>query len=354
MATAWLLPVGFLCLQIGALGIEWPDRFDLSKQFEVLQTAGCSGFCALNGFGDGYVIGTAPFCDDSCETGCIGRACLSPMPGGSFMPDAGGTCLNTVTEAASEVFSGDTLPDKFKDLMMVKSKACCCQSLLPAQKSVTKTEPTQPGTVSCDDWCQGGGFGHGLTIGTAPICSTSCAEDCAGNVCATSNSFFSSHGNGCATGGKICCCAAKNIAPDSAEYWKEKIGDWWSGPPEPLPSPFSCADYCGSGGWGGGSVLGTAPFCGVSCESDCPGKKCVTVGQDDVTDYGKSCVSGNKVCCCDSGAASALLAAAPSNTIGADSSSPDSGKSISRHAFHDDAGLPADADGAAFLQMAEL
>merc|ERR1719343_732313 len=139
------------------------------------------------------------------------------------------------------------------------------------------------------------------------MCSTSCAEDCAGNVCAASNSFFSDHGSGCATGGKVCCCAAQNKWPDAADYWKHTKDK--KHPPAPLPSPFSCADFCNSGGWGGGSVLGSAPFCGASCSDDCPGKKCITVGQDDVTDYGHSCASGNKVCCCEA-EAPALLAAA--------------------------------------------
>jgi len=283
----------------------WPDRLSINKQFEVLQEAGCSGFCALNGFGDGLVIGTAPICEATCSNACPGRACISPIPGRvphgdkSFMPDAGGICWNMAVEAANITFAKESLLQKFQDVLMMKGKACCCQTLLPMETSVTKHEPTPPGSTSCDDWCQGGGYGHGIDIGTSPTCGASCESDCAGNVCSISNNFFSDHGAGCVTGDKVCCCAAKNKWPGAADLWK-KVKDKFA-PPARLPTPFSCSDYCQSGGWGNGHVIGTAPSCAASCSSDCAGRKCVTVSHGDVTDSGQGCWSGDKVCCCDKG-----------------------------------------------------
>lgn len=279
----------------------WPDRFNLTVQFEVIQQAGCSGFCALNGFRDGLVIGTAPICKASCATDCPGRACIEPIPGGTkgFMPDAGDLCANMAVEAAEVVFKGESLAEKFKDILMIKGKACCCETLLPMETSETKHEPTPKGTTSCDGWCQGGGFGHGVTIGTAPACGASCSGDCPGNSCATSNNFFSDHGSGCATGDKVCCCA-KEATEDAADLWK-RVEDKFVPPPK-SPTPFSCGEFCSSGGWGGGSVKGTAPSCGASCHGDCSGRKCVTVSSGDVSDYGHNCWTGDKVCCCDKGA----------------------------------------------------
>jgi hypothetical protein len=81
-----------------------------------------------------------------------------------------------------------------------------------------------------------------------------------------------------------------------ASAWKysKQIDD----PPAKLPTPFSCAALCNSGGFGNGKVIGTAPACGGHC-SDCGGRKCFGVSSGDVTDYGHGCSSGNKVCCCD-------------------------------------------------------
>eukprot|EP00929_Paragymnodinium_shiwhaense_P116916 TRINITY_DN8695_c0_g1_i1.p1 TRINITY_DN8695_c0_g1~~TRINITY_DN8695_c0_g1_i1.p1 ORF type:complete len:315 (-),score=67.85 TRINITY_DN8695_c0_g1_i1:198-1142(-) len=278
----------------------WPDRFSLTKQFEALKEAGCSGFCALNGFGDGYVIGTAPFCEATCSNSCPGRACIGPLPGG-IMPDAGKMCVGTAAIDAGKLFAGQgSLADKFKEVLMDGGKACCCETLLPMETSETKHEPTPPGTTSCDDWCQDGDFGHGVTIGTAPFCGSSCASDCAGSICSASNSFFSDHGAGCATGDKVCCCAKSDKYPRSAANLWKKVTDKFKPPRNKLPTPFSCADLCQSGGWGGGEVIGTAPSCGASC-ADCKGNKCFGVSVDDVTDYGHGCWSGDKVCCCEKG-----------------------------------------------------
>merc|ERR1719387_1413019 len=122
------------------------------------------------------------------------------------MPDAGHLCINEVLEAAYVVFKDRKVKvnQTFHDLKLNvkgKGKACCCQTMLPRRDSFKqKFTPTPPGSTSCDDWCQNGGFGHGVTIGTAPFCGASCASDCPSTVCSTSSNFFSDHGGGCATG----------------------------------------------------------------------------------------------------------------------------------------------------------
>jgi len=280
----------------------WPAQLNINKQIANVKEAGCSGLCSWNGFLDGYVIGTAPWCAATCDDDCPGRACISYIPGdvAGFMPDAGDACANMPLEAAWEVFKdrGDPVNTTFHDLMMtVKGKACCCQTPLPRKDSfIKKDAPTEPGTTSCDDWCQDGGFGHGVTIGTAPFCGASCSGDCPGQVCSASNNFFSDHGDGCATGEKVCCCAKRAPAKSVANAWKytTEILD----PPTRLPTPFSCPDLCSSGGFGGGFVSGTAPACGGSCD-DCNGGQCFAVSSGDVTDYGHGCSTGDKVCCCD-------------------------------------------------------
>lgn len=290
----------FICAT--ALGDPiWPAHLNINDQIENVKEAGCSGLCSWNGFVDGYVIGTAPWCAASCDADCPGRACISYIPGDvkGFMPDAGDLCLDMPLEAAYEVFKdrNDTLLQKFKDLMMtVKGKACCCQTPLPRKDSfVKKDAPTEKGTTSCDDWCQGGGFGHGVTIGTAPVCEASCASDCPGQVCSASNDFFSDHGNGCATGEKVCCCAKSAPEKSVANAWKYTTE--MMDAPTYLGDTFSCADLCDSGGFGGGHMSGTAPSCGGSCD-DCDGQ-CFHVSSGDVTDYGHGCWTGSKVCCCD-------------------------------------------------------
>merc|ERR1712032_560269 len=65
----------------------------------------------------------------------------------------------------------------------------------------------------------------------------------------------------------------------------------------------SCSDLCSDGGHGSyGFISGTAPFCGGDC-SDCGGNYCYHVEEGSVSDYGSGCATGNKVCCCDPGAA---------------------------------------------------
>merc|ERR1711871_568711 len=235
----------------------WPPQLNINEQIANVHEAGCSGLCSWNGFMDGYVIGTAPVCGATCENDCSGRACLPYIPGNieGWMPDAGDICLNEPFEIAGDLFKArkEGVNATFHNLKMTKGKACCCQTPLPRIDSDFKKKdaPTAPGTTSCDDWCQGGGFGHGVTIGTAPFCGASCANDCAGNVCSSSNDFFSDHGNGCATGDKVCCCAKKALqgAADKWKYTMDRMDK-----PTTLPTPFSCADLCASGGYGGGSV----------------------------------------------------------------------------------------------------
>lgn len=278
----------------------WPKHLNINEQLENVHHAGCSGLCSWNGFVDGYVIGTAPVCEARCDSDCSGRACLQYIPGNvaGWMPDAGAVCLNEAFKLAKVVFAerNESLWEKFEDLKMTPGKACCCATPLPRKDSFKKKEaPTPPGQTSCDDWCQQGGFGHGVTIGTAPACGASCDQDCPGQVCSSSSDFFSDHGSGCLTGDKVCCCAKKAPEHSVADMWKysTEILD----PPTMLASPFSCADLCSSGGYGGGWVSGTAPSCGGHC-SDCNGGKCFSVSSGDVTDYGHGCWTGDKVCCC--------------------------------------------------------
>eukprot|EP00929_Paragymnodinium_shiwhaense_P056752 TRINITY_DN28411_c0_g1_i2.p1 TRINITY_DN28411_c0_g1~~TRINITY_DN28411_c0_g1_i2.p1 ORF type:complete len:170 (-),score=40.62 TRINITY_DN28411_c0_g1_i2:275-784(-) len=62
-------------------------------------------------------------------------------------------------------------------------------------------------------------------------------------------------------------------------------------------SAFTCNDWCQSGNHGLGMIIGTAPFCGGDCNSDCPNGACQTATSE-MSDYGKGCASGSKVCCC--------------------------------------------------------
>jgi len=60
----------------------------------------------------------------------------------------------------------------------------------------------------------------------------------------------------------------------------------------------SCADLCTDGGHGTtGFISGTAPACGGVC-ADCGDGHCYQVEKGSVSDYGKGCWTGNKVCCC--------------------------------------------------------
>ena len=58
----------------------------------------------------------------------------------------------------------------------------------------------------------------------------------------------------------------------------------------------TCSEFCQSGGYGDGVVIGKAWFCGASCEKDCT-THCVRAVPY-WSDYGKKCWTGNKVCCC--------------------------------------------------------
>ena len=56
-----------------------------------------------------------------------------------------------------------------------------------------------------------------------------------------------------------------------------------------------CNSYCQSGGNGNGVVIGTPPFCGGICDLDCHSDHCMAWPGRLV-----SCLTGNKICCCDS------------------------------------------------------
>lgn len=58
----------------------------------------------------------------------------------------------------------------------------------------------------------------------------------------------------------------------------------------------SCTQFCQSGGYGDGTVIGTAPFCDGVCGRDCA-THC-TIANSDWEDYGAGCWTGNKICCC--------------------------------------------------------
>ena len=58
----------------------------------------------------------------------------------------------------------------------------------------------------------------------------------------------------------------------------------------------SCSQFCQSGGFGDGTVIGTAPFCGGMCERDC--RTHCTYANSDWEDYGAGCWTVNKICCC--------------------------------------------------------
>ena len=58
----------------------------------------------------------------------------------------------------------------------------------------------------------------------------------------------------------------------------------------------SCSQFCQSGEYGDGTVIGTAPFCDGVCGRDCS-THC-TIANSDWDDYGNPCWFGNKICCC--------------------------------------------------------
>lgn len=58
----------------------------------------------------------------------------------------------------------------------------------------------------------------------------------------------------------------------------------------------SCSQFCQSGGYGDGTIIGTATFCDGVCGRDCT-THC-TIANSDWEDYGAYCWTGNKICCC--------------------------------------------------------
>merc|ERR1712093_826618 len=161
-------------------------------------------------------------------------------------------------------------------------------------------------------------MGFGQIIGTAPFCDASCDHDCQGSkFCWTSSkdAGLVDYGAGCATGDKVCCCmggsgesfsvalpAVESAQPMIAEPAAEEkavavvpvveINATASAP--------SCNSVCQSSGGAFGQIIGTAPFCGASCDGDCPQprKFCFTSSKDaDLVDYGAGCATGDKVCC---------------------------------------------------------
>ena len=74
----------------------------------------------------------------------------------------------------------------------------------------------------------------------------------------------------------------------------------------------SCEAQCraATNGMVGGKILGAGPFCAGDCSKDCPSNQWASnsnypwattckVADSSLSDYGSSCWSGNKVCCCD-------------------------------------------------------
>ena len=59
----------------------------------------------------------------------------------------------------------------------------------------------------------------------------------------------------------------------------------------------SCSLFCQSGGYGDGTIIGTAPFCNAECSRDCKEGHC-TIASGRWSDYGNGCWTGNKICCC--------------------------------------------------------
>ena len=62
-------------------------------------------------------------------------------------------------------------------------------------------------------------------------------------------------------------------------------------------SSDSCTQFCQSGNYGDGFIVGTAPFCSAKCSSDCSSTHC-SLAHSRWSDYGSGCLSGSKICCC--------------------------------------------------------
>jgi hypothetical protein len=115
---------------------------------------------------------------------------------------------------------------------------------------------------------------------------------------------MSDYGHGCATGNKVCCCSGKvradvPIRVQKKQSIEKKTTNMLAKVADVEPAnAFSCSDWCKSGGHGDfGQIIGTAPFCGASCNSDCPNGSC-EIATSEMSDYGHGCATGNKVCCC--------------------------------------------------------
>lgn len=74
----------------------------------------------------------------------------------------------------------------------------------------------------------------------------------------------------------------------------------------------SCEAQCRakSNGMVGGKIVGAGPFCSADCNNDCPSNQWASntnyqwsttcgVADSSFSDYGTSCWSGDKICCCD-------------------------------------------------------
>ena len=66
-----------------------------------------------------------------------------------------------------------------------------------------------------------------------------------------------------------------------------------------LRAPSSCQSECKNEGKNKWKIIGTAPFCGASCD-DCSGggEECLSADYRQLSDYGAACFTGQKVCCC--------------------------------------------------------
>lgn len=60
-----------------------------------------------------------------------------------------------------------------------------------------------------------------------------------------------------------------------------------------VASGQDCSTRCRNAGAGGGTTIGTAPFCDGKCSEDCPAGNLCFPNQP------ANCWTGNKICCCD-------------------------------------------------------
>merc|ERR1719410_1968789 len=165
------------------------ERLLYEEERHARSVGSCSDWCRRAGAGDvGNIIGTAPFCDASCNE-CPGKCTV------------GG--VDEFTDYGSGCMSGN--------------KICCCQRERHARS-----------VGSCSDWCRRAGGGNvGNIIGTAPFCEANCNE-CPGKCTYGGVDEFTDYGSGCMSGNKICCCQRERHA--------RSVG--------------SCSDWCRSAGAG--------------------------------------------------------------------------------------------------------